>query len=301
MTADSGRPGSDSADDGAVLQESVEQAFSVLSDETRLRILFELVDAGVGTGLTFSELRDRVGVQDSGRFNYHLDKLAGTFVEKVDDEYVARYPAVAVVSAVISGTFRDPDGSASVELEQDCPRCARTIQLTYEQHTMRAECPECGSGDVFRSVPPAASDGRSLVELWNVVLERWGVMLDLARQGTCVQCWGSTTVEYPYEPDAFEAGDEGVLVGYSCERCPRGGFTTLRAMVGVHPEIVSLVTDDSGRRSAVLRPSNHESVSIEAELLSTDPARAVVRVDTENQTVAVTVDEDCAIEDIDHR
>lgn len=80
---------------------SPENAFSVLGDEVRLEILLVLAEQmGEKSGLTFSELRERVGVKDSGRFNYHLDKLGDGFIKKTDDGYVPRYPGLAVVSAV---------------------------------------------------------------------------------------------------------------------------------------------------------------------------------------------------------
>lgn len=64
---------------------------SLLADETRIRILQELYAASledsVTEGLTFSGLRRRVGVKDSGRFNYHLDQLCDQLVTKAGEEY----------------------------------------------------------------------------------------------------------------------------------------------------------------------------------------------------------------------
>ena len=57
-----------------------DEAFVTLGNETRIEILRALQDAG--GPLAFSELRDRVGVDDPGQFNYHLGKLAGHFVRK---------------------------------------------------------------------------------------------------------------------------------------------------------------------------------------------------------------------------
>lgn len=61
--------------------------FRLLSDETRVRILVALAespDAPQG----FSELRSRVGMTDSGQFNYHLDRLRERLVTKTHDGYV---------------------------------------------------------------------------------------------------------------------------------------------------------------------------------------------------------------------
>jgi DNA-binding transcriptional ArsR family regulator len=86
-----------------------EEVFSALGDETRLRILLELAavanERGVGAGLSFSELRQRVGVEDSGRFNYHLDTLSGGFITKRDGQYVPLGPTVTF-SAVNGGACR---------------------------------------------------------------------------------------------------------------------------------------------------------------------------------------------------
>ncbi|MFC7074137.1 winged helix-turn-helix domain-containing protein [Halovenus rubra] len=102
-----------------------EDAFSILGDETRLTILLELADAfqTESDGLSFSELRRRVGVEDSGQFNYHLDKLSEGFIEKADDKYSIRSSGLAVVSAVYAGTYGDGSGDETAESSWDCPKC----------------------------------------------------------------------------------------------------------------------------------------------------------------------------------
>jgi len=53
-----------------------------------------------------SELRKRVGVRDSGRFRYHLEKLRGPFVEQADDgSYRLTYAGSEVVTAIVAGTY----------------------------------------------------------------------------------------------------------------------------------------------------------------------------------------------------
>ncbi|WP_449404315.1 DUF7347 domain-containing protein [Halalkalicoccus subterraneus] len=45
----------------------------------------------------FADLRRRVGVEDSGRFRYHLKQLRGDFVEKANDGYRLTYAGEACV------------------------------------------------------------------------------------------------------------------------------------------------------------------------------------------------------------
>lgn len=65
------------------------EAFSLLANEDRLAILDALVRAHRRgeTPLSFSALRERVGIGDSGRFAYHLRELTGHFVARSSDGY----------------------------------------------------------------------------------------------------------------------------------------------------------------------------------------------------------------------
>ena len=58
--------------------------FELLSDETRVGIVRELA---AGEDLRFSTLRERVGTADSGKFNYHLERLRGNLVRKTEEGY----------------------------------------------------------------------------------------------------------------------------------------------------------------------------------------------------------------------
>lgn len=63
------------------MDETPTDAFGVLGNDTRVAILEALAEAtepGYGQqAVRFSDIRERVGVDDSGRLNYHLDKLRG--------------------------------------------------------------------------------------------------------------------------------------------------------------------------------------------------------------------------------
>lgn len=78
---------------------------SLLADETRIRILRELYAARPSDeardGLQFSTLRRRVGVADSGRFNYHLDQLTDELVTKTDGRYVLTPVGERLVGALV--------------------------------------------------------------------------------------------------------------------------------------------------------------------------------------------------------
>ena len=81
MSRDADAPPVDSSPPG-----DAADTFTLLSDETRVAIVRALADAPA-EALGFSELRSRVGVRDGGRFNYHLQKLCGSLVEKRTEGY----------------------------------------------------------------------------------------------------------------------------------------------------------------------------------------------------------------------
>lgn len=79
-------------------------AFSVLADGSRIEILRALWKAD-GQEATFSELRAAVGMDDSGKFNYHLGKLTDQFVHKTAEGYELRSVGRNVVGSLLSGAY----------------------------------------------------------------------------------------------------------------------------------------------------------------------------------------------------
>jgi hypothetical protein len=87
----------------AVDRAALSDALALLGDETRLAVVLELAAAEAlpdGDALSFSTLRERVGVRDSGRFNYHLDRLRDRFVDHGPDGYRLTSQGVAVAATV---------------------------------------------------------------------------------------------------------------------------------------------------------------------------------------------------------
>ncbi|UIO99967.1 helix-turn-helix domain-containing protein [Halobaculum sp. CBA1158] len=146
FTPNSGRHGGTGNDDGdetsrgsgGTARDAADD-LSALASEHRVAILREL--AAADAPLTFSELRERVGMRDTGRFNYHLGELRGRFVRERDGGYVLGHAGERVVLAAAD---LDPDGAATLaegrtgggggDGEGACPvcgevDCGRTIHV----------------------------------------------------------------------------------------------------------------------------------------------------------------------------
>lgn len=110
-------------------------ALAALGDETRVAILRALADAE--RPLPFTELRERAGVDDPGRFNYHLSTLREYFVREAEGGYALRDAGSRVVAA--AGVAGDGPSAVSDDVfEQN------------EEGTAAESCPVCGDSDCER-------------------------------------------------------------------------------------------------------------------------------------------------------
>lgn len=97
--------------DGGAGDAALAALFDLLSDETRLRIVSALAAYEHAhpddPGIRFAALRERVDARDSGRFNYHLRKLDGILVEKLESGY-ALTPVGRQIVAIVSDLPNEP-------------------------------------------------------------------------------------------------------------------------------------------------------------------------------------------------
>jgi DNA-binding transcriptional ArsR family regulator len=112
MTGDEGAPAPvGERFDGERSAPEFVDAFSLLADDTRLRVIVTLYEHGCigpdSPALTFSELRRLVGVGDTGRFNYHLRRLRESFVSRTEEGYVLTEAGEAAGTIVVDRDLVD--------------------------------------------------------------------------------------------------------------------------------------------------------------------------------------------------
>jgi hypothetical protein len=190
-------------------------AFAVVGNETRLSILEALWEAPERP-VTFSDLRRRVGIRDSAQFNYHLDKLAGTFVAKTEAGYDFRHAGEKVITAVISGTFTDHPTVAPFPVEGHCTACGGDLQAWYADERLGIECGDCGRTHAHYPFPPGGLEGRSRSELLDAFNQRVRHLHCLAADGVCPECGGRARTTITRESTRL---DFEVCVEHRCERC----------------------------------------------------------------------------------
>lgn len=227
---DDGGDGRDSDVDagGGARPPDPETAFALLGHDLRLAILQaffeeeteptpEALDAArADRRRSFSELMRAVGVRDSGRFNYHLDRLEGVYVERDGDAYVPTAGAVAVHRAVVANR-PTADPPTDLDLSAPCPSCGATMRGRYDQEYLTVDCPDCtavwGFTYPFPTNGVRERDGAAVIA---AVHDRLLHHVALARRGQCPDCAGVTTVTLPR--DRLD-GEATPVTRLRCDTC----------------------------------------------------------------------------------
>ena len=229
---------------------SPDEAFSVLGDETRIEILQVLGESG--GPMSFTALRDAVGLRQGGQFNYHLDKLVGHFVKKTDDGYDLRQPGRRVVEAVLSGAVTHDPELEPTPVDFECLLCGNSIRVSYRSERVELYCTECSgqygqyvedressfdnSGGYLGAyqISPAGVGDRSPYQLL-AASSLWSHLENVAlANGLCPRCGAvvTTAITVCEDHDRSEGlcstcdNRHAVQVARSCENCgfSRGGM-----------------------------------------------------------------------------
>lgn len=304
------------------------EAFSVLGNDTRLSILLALWESleplAEGSAVPFSELRERVGMRDSGQFNYHLDQLTGHFVRQTDDGYVLRGPGKKLVRAVIAGTGIGETNLPPTTLHTACHRCgAEEIEISYREETLYLTCPECEgfiSGDEFPDgtlaiweFDAAGVGHRAPPEMLvaGAITERRRIQMMQA--GVCPDCSGSVTETLQLcEDHSTSSGGvcpncgtlDSARILYECAVCKNWNGGPAQLIVTDHPALISFYYDrgfdvryDVDDVDAFDRIW-HLFWEQDHTLVSTDPVRIRVTAPCDGDQLTMLLDEELEVIEI---
>jgi hypothetical protein len=303
--------------------ERATDAFAVLSNETRLAILLALWDAhdsvNPDDGMAFSDLRDRVGMRDSGQFNYHLEQLVGGFVRKTGDGYVLRRAGQKLVRTVIAGAGIEEPTLERTPIDVPCPYCDGRTAVLYEDEWLYHVCTECEGGfagtdeqpDGYltgAALDPAGFGGRSPEELWAAALSRGYQDMRTTLEGVCNECSGTVNLHLEVCEDHDEdgvcatCGRTPVALGIlACTVCKNYHAASPRGLVMHHPAVVAFYYDRGVEigysHGDVDRMREREALATrnEQRVLSTDPPRVEVLVRHEGDELRLTMDENVEV------
>ncbi len=216
-------------------------AFAALDSDVRLAILDSLYERTVEPGplvddATYSTIKSDVGVDDSGRFSYHLDRLTDRFVTKTEDGYRLAEPGREVVRLRRREVLTSDASVDTQPIDRTCYRCGGGLETAYRGGYMVTRCRECDglvdhelvpTGTVSAiSYPPSGVRGIGI----DTAFERAHAIVDQHLRtmagGFCSECGHDVTATLMPGYDRDSTGNGGDsrfthdgLVKLSCDHC----------------------------------------------------------------------------------
>jgi ribosomal protein S27AE len=308
---------------------SPDQAFAILGNKIRLEIIRVLWRAGAAYEyddgsdtvevVSYSELQNEVGVDDNGKFNYHLSELAPHFVRRTDDGYRLSSAGKQIARTVIAVSGAG-NLDFSRELDENCPLCGASVVATYEDQWLRVRCTECYGlfgdqapvGTLFLTNYPAAGlKTRNSEQALATGLYRCALDITYLMYGICRECAGqissSVTVCDEHEIEDRHPCDAcgtpfPVWADMKCDTC---GFAK-RLPVEMYATGFVLATELAGDSEIdVDPPAVGEAIqllknNVETDV-STEPLHVSVRIDLETTAFTLTLDEEMRIIEFDQK
>lgn len=228
------------------------EAFSLVGDRTRVSILRALGDAargaepGTEVSLSFSELYDRSVADSTQSLSYHLDELAGTFVERDDGHYRLTPTGGRIVRAVFTGTYTEVPDVDPTTVDGACPRCGdRPLHAAYEAGELVVTCDGCGTALMADSLPPSVAEGREMPAILDYYDRHIRRKIRAGHDCACPECGGVN------ERSIVRIGDGCEALSYhqqsECGRCGARVRWPVPFAVLDHPAVAGFYWD-AGRR-----------------------------------------------------
>ncbi|MEF8867773.1 MAG: helix-turn-helix domain-containing protein [Haloarculaceae archaeon] len=294
MEGDTGTDGEADDEGITVERQSPEAAFALLGDETRVGIIRALGETP-DEPMPFAELQRRVGIRDSGGFNYHLRKLRGSFVRRVDGGYELTYAGRQVVGAIYAGTYTANATVDAIPVEGECPVCGSDLVAEYAEETARIRCTGCEEWRNEFGFPPGSLDQFSRQEL-PAAFDRWmqhvfgGILA-----GFCYTCAGR--MDGRLVPDATDERIAGVPAHaeFECGRCGSTARASGAMPALFHPGVQGFLYehgfDVRSDPSWSLGTASLPDISLE----SADPLRLAVTFEAGGESVTAAVESDTSV------
>ncbi len=300
------------------------ETFKLVSNETRLAILLALWEAydphADGNAVSFTELRDSVGVGQGRQFNYHLDKLVGEFVRKTDAGYVLRRTGLLLVQSIIAGRGIEDPTLEPTEVDATCPSCGGPTAVTYQNVNVYQVCMNAcdattGLGEphpegafIGWTFEPTGLADRTAAEVFAASTIKTFARIALRTENICPDCSGpvrwTLDVCAAHEPDGEHpcpacGRTEPIQVRETCTVCKSAGQGSPSIKTMLHPAVIAFYYDHgievgftgaTGFADVIRMLELAEDA--EESIVDTDPVRLQVTFTQGGDQLRLLVDED---------
>lgn len=279
-------------------------AFDMLADETRVRILQELGRARGGDGAasrSYSDLMEAVEARDSGRFNYHLTRLRDHFVVKTQAGYALSYEGVLIYRSIIAGTFSQRPPTGPLETGSRCHECGGPLVARHDDHVRFVTCGSCETTFLAGYLPPRGYADRTEGEVLDALDQRVRFQIGLISRSVCPWCSGTTSARLvPAAETPLADRPVETAVRHVCHHCEAHGWTTVGQRLLDQPDVVSFhrvhgvdVTDRPLWELAFAVTDHRTTV------LDRDPLRVALSLELDQDRLRVALDEQAEVVDVE--
>lgn len=308
-----------------------DELFAVLGNELRMDTLLALWERydplTDDEAVPFSELYDAVDVDDTGQFNYHLEQLQEHLIEKVDDGYTFQPVGLTIVQSIIAGAGHQAD-STPRPVDAICRRCGADTYLTYQDSRIFHVCTECAGSFADASfpdgaiwgqrAPPAALRSRDPEALFAALVWREFPRMAHLSAHVCPQCAGPLEHFLDVCED-HDPGDSGscpacgyigqVRANWVCGTCKFHATGSPSGLLRNHPAVIAFhwehdidfgyPYDTNSFEDVVENETIKREVTEDEAVLSRDPFRVRYTIQFDEAAIAMTLDEDLEVVDVD--
>ena len=306
-----------------------ETALSLLSNEVRASVLWQLSEARGGDGppptLSFSELEALAAPEvDSSRFNYHLQELVGPYVERVEAEAEwgdASRPVPGMAGDPEEGYQLTPEGTTLIRtirawsaegetarelaIDHDCDYCGTGLSARYEHAILVVECPNCEYLYDYNLTPPgvltgvddAFADADDDAVLDRAAEYNRAVRLAFAR-GSCPYCGNRVDAEFQNpENTGYPRGDRrAALIRRGCSHCGNKDNLTVGELLLREPRVVSFCLENGlDVTRTPIWEIEFAATDRHTTVRSTDPWAVAVSVGFDDDQLTLVVDESLTV------
>ena len=234
--------------------------------------------------LGFTALRRRAGLDDSGNFNYHLEKLRPAYVRQTGEGYTLTWAGLSLVGTLRAGVGAETT-RAERSLDATCGICGTELTVSYEDRLLSVTC---ANDHTFPTddLPPNAVSGRPIEEVISIQTRRTQHHLDLIREGVCPACFDDVSLEH----DVLDMTQASHILVATCVGCGYVSGSPMGAYLLSEPAVVSFY-HDHGVDITETPFWALELLIAEPAVRSEDPLRLLLSVERESERLTLTVDE----------
>nr|WP_206536981.1 ArsR family transcriptional regulator [Natrinema gari] len=233
-------------------------------------------------------------MEDSGKFNYHLDKLRGVYIEEIAEGYVPTASAIALYEAVIANRPTESIPT-DFDIEESCPNCGSRLRGKYEQEFLTVECPACdlfwGATYRFPKNGLAVREGEGI---YKALYDRMMHHVGLARTGQCPSCAGITSVTVPRERLDEDSTPTAEL---TCETCSWFITVDIVSALQFEPQVTKALIELGVplSKSSSMRATEQVLPDVTGWVSSDDPLYATISITYDDAVAEITVSDELKI------